>query len=575
MSESYWERWRRVHPSRRSLLGAAGTSALALALAGCGGGRRASESGGSGPAAGAAGSSAAPQAVAPARDPDKPQAGGTLRSISSGIDPNLDPHRSIASARIWHWSHNFLVRFSAYPPNVGLPEPDLAAAMPEIVGDGTTVTFKLRPDAKWQQRAPVNGRALHAEDVKATFDRIIALGAKSPRSGNYTNVDSITVIDPTTVQFKLKQPQADLLSAMADQYDVIIPRELAAKGEDAIKTKEDNIGTGPYELVTFEPGQRFTMKKRADGYWKKDTAWMDGWDFVNQPDAQQQANALRANQTDSAPTLTFDLTKAFESDKAFSVTRALALTRHVLFLNQNKEPFKDPRVRQAVSRAIDRRQMFETVYGGAGKQGGPLSAALDAWALPDAELAKLPGFGAKRDEELTEAKRLLTAAGFPNGFETSTMQINTSNLVNEVWVSNLAKVGIKLNIESLGLDWAVWLARASKREFEMATNAVFGGPYPDIQLNIFHHTKKGTRNYNDFGSADLDAKLDKQSTIYDYKQRLALVHDIQREILSNPGPVWIGSTITFGVYRANIRNVVATSFFNDYTPAEDTWIKKG
>jgi peptide/nickel transport system substrate-binding protein len=550
---------------RRVLFG--GAAAFGLAITGCGSNKESSDAGGS----------TAEQVqltpVAPGRDAEKAQAGGTLKSIVSGIDPNLDPHRSIASARAWHWSHNFLMRNAAYPPNMGLPEPDLAASMPEIPDDGTTITFKLRPEAKWQNRPPVSGRNVTADDVKATFDRIRQLGPKSPRSGNYANVESITVIDPLTVQFKLKTPQADLLSAMADQYDVVIPQELAARGEEAIKGVSDNIGSGPYELITYEAGQRFTMKKRADGYWKPNTAWLDGWDCVNQPDAQQQANAVRAGQVDSAPALAFDVARTFETDKAFNVTRALQLTRHVLFLNETKEPFRDPRVRLAVSRALDRQGMFDAVYGGAGKPGGPISPALDAWALPDTELAKLPGFG-KRDDELREAKKLLEAAGFPNGFETTTMQINTSNLVNEFWVSSLAKAGIKLNIESLGLDWAVWLARANKREFSMATNGVFGGPYPDIQLVIFHHSKKGTRNYNDLASAELDAKLDKQSTIYDRNQRKALVQEIQRDIINNPGPLWIGSSLAFGVYRANLRNVVATSFFNDYTPAEDMWMKR-
>jgi peptide/nickel transport system substrate-binding protein len=567
MQMTYWTRSLHVRARRRRVL-VGGAGALALALAGCGRGE-----GGSAGRSDTAAQQTGLTPVAPGRDPEKPQPGGILKSIVSGIDPNLDPHRSIASARIWHWSHNFLMRNAAYPPTMGLPEPDLAAAMPEIPGDGTVLTFKLRPDARWQQREPVAGRSVHAEDVKGTFDRIIALGPKSPRSGNYTNVESITVIDPLTVQFKLKMPQADLLSAMADQYDVILPRELTARGEDAVRGVADNIGTGPYELITFEPGQRFTMKKRADSLWKPNTAWLDGWDCVNQPDAQQQANALRAGQVDAAPVIAFDIARTFESDKAYNVTRALSLTRHVLFLNQNKDPFRDPRVRLAVSRALDRQGLFDTVYGGAGKPGGPISPALDAWALPDAELVKLPGFG-KRDDELREAKRLLEAAGYPNGFETTTMQINTSNLVSEFWVASLARVGIKLNIESLGLDWAVWLSRANKREFAMATNAVFGGPYPDIQLVIFHHSKKGTRNYNDVDWLELDAKLDKQSTIYDRAERQKLVYEIQRDILNNPGPLWVGSGLTFGVYRTNLRNVIATPFFDDYTAAEDMWIKR-
>lgn len=165
-----------------------------------------------------------------------------------------------------------------------LPEPDLAAAQPEIADGGTTLIFKLRPEAKWQNKPPVNGRQVTAEDVKASFERIKALGAKSPRSGNYAVVDSIEAIDATTVRFKLKAPKADLLNAMADQYDLVIPKEIAARGDDAITKPEDVVGSGPYEIAAFEAGQRIAVKKRADGYWKPNTAWLDGAEVVNQTD---------------------------------------------------------------------------------------------------------------------------------------------------------------------------------------------------------------------------------------------------------------------------------------------------
>jgi ABC-type transport system substrate-binding protein len=242
------------------------------------------------------------------------------------------------------------MRFAAQDPF--LPEPDLAAAQPEVPGDGTTLTFKLRPEAKWQQKAPANGRQVTAEDVKISFERIKGLGAKSPRSGNYINVDSITAIDATTVQFKLKAPQADLLSAMSDQYDLIIPKEIAARGDDAIQKTEDVRGSGPAELSSYEAGQRYSLKRRADGYWKPNTAWLDGFDVVNQVDNQQKSNALRAGQADVTD-LPADLVQQYINDKGYTVTRAPNPTRECLLINHNKDPTRTRRsARLSGSRSI-------------------------------------------------------------------------------------------------------------------------------------------------------------------------------------------------------------------------------
>ena len=117
----------------------------------------------------------------------------------------------------------------------------------------------------------------------------------SPRAGNFGAIDSIVVIDANTVQFKLKTPQADLMAAMSDQYNFIIPKEISSRGKDAISTAADAIGSGPYELTEFKAAQSFSMKRRADGYWRPNTAWLDGFEYLHQTDSQQALNALRAN----------------------------------------------------------------------------------------------------------------------------------------------------------------------------------------------------------------------------------------------------------------------------------------
>ncbi len=504
--------------------------------------------------------------------PSHPRTGGSLRWLGGPLGSVLDIHRtkSTYESWIWHWAGNFLVRFAAAPPY--LPEADLAATLPEVSPDGLSLTFRLRPQAKWQNRAPANGRAVTSEDVKATFDRIKGLGTKSPRAGNYSGVESITAPDAATVVFKLKSPQADILNLLSDQFDIILPREVASRGDEAIKSLDDVVASGPYELTAYEPGRRAQLRRRTDGYWKPDTAWLDGLDLIDTPDDGQKANTLLGGVADFAE-LPIVLARLFDNDPGFHVVRATQPARECLVINHTAGPFKDPRVRLAMSRAIDRKQVYARVFEGEGRAGGAMSPAAVAWALPEAELAALPGFG-PRDSELREAKALLAAAGLGNGLDDTVLTVSAlkTNLVNEAVVADLAEIGVRLRTFDLGDDFATLLDRLRKGEFNLATTVFLAGIYPDAQLYLYHHSKNGAANYGKYASAALDAKLERQRTLYDIDQRRSLVREIQRDIVNAPGPLWIGSRIVSGVASARVHNLVATPFVSGYDDAESVWL---
>jgi peptide/nickel transport system substrate-binding protein len=419
-------------------------------------------------------------------------------------------------------------------------------------------------------KAPANGRQVTAEDIKASFDRIKALGAKSPRSGNYVNVESITVVDPQTVQFKLKAPQADLLSAMSDQYDLIIPKEIAARARRRSGRRE--MSWARVRTAGRVRGRPTNQHEAPRTLWKPNTAWLDGWEVVNQVDNQAKANALRAGQADSTdlPAL---LAQQFANDNAYTVTRATGATRECLLINHAKAPYDNPQVRKALWMALDRKQIYQTVYGGGGVPGGPMTPAAEAWVLPEDELAKLPGFR-DRATEVKEARALLSAAGFPNGFNDTVLTVTafSVDLVNDVIVSNLRDIGVNLTTENIGTDFAVFLGREVRREYNVASTLFLSGPYPDAQLVLYHHTTKGSRNYGGYGNSTLDGKLDRQSTIYDVEAEATRARDSARHH-QRSGPGWIGSRIGFGVVSSKVQNVTATPFLAGYDDAENVWLK--
>ena len=244
-------------PSRRQLLAATGPLAGAAAfLAACGGDKNDEAQDTAAPT-----SSAGVSGTVPAGQPKR---GGILRSAHGPLAADLDIHRINTpweSTGVWHWAGNFLMRFNKDL----LPEPDLAQAQPEISDEGMSLMFKVRPEAKFQPRPPANGRAVESEDIKLTFERIKNPAIASPRAGNYANVDAIETPDKQTVVFNLKAPDVDLLAKMADQYEIIIPKEMAARERLTPNGAQDVVGSGPYVLDSHVLDQGMEMSRRPDG----------------------------------------------------------------------------------------------------------------------------------------------------------------------------------------------------------------------------------------------------------------------------------------------------------------------
>ena len=563
---NYWTDPKRGRLTRRRALGGGAGFALgasSLALVGCGDDDDEDDSGSDN-------GGTTPGVSSPAAG--TPKAGGTLRGLTI-ISQSLDPHRTTATISFGR-IYSKLMRFSTSEP--GRTEGDLAATLPEVAPDGVTVTFKIRPEAKWQNRAPVNGRAVTAEDVKLSFDRIKDPVTISPRAGLYANVQSITVIDTQTVQFKLKVPQADLFAIMSDLFMDVLPKEISSRGLDAIKGPADVIGSGPYELASFSAAEKLSLKRRSDGHWRPNTAWLDGYEYIHQTDAQQLSNALRANQADSAG-LPVDIASAFEGNPQFTITQAPSAIKECFIINHRKDRYKDPKVRLALSRAINRQLIYETVYAGGGSPSGPMTTAGPFWALTPEELKQLPGYG-DRATEIKEAKALLSAAGFANGFEETVLSITAFELdkVHEIVVSSLREAGITVKTENVGTDVAAnMLPRLVSGEFNLATFGLASGAYPDAQLMLYHHSDtktKGTRNYGGYSNPALDTKLEKQSTLYDEQERLALVKEIQRDLINAPGPAWLGVRSGFGVFNSRLKNVKAFGFNAEHYDSENVWI---
>src|SRR5262249_18745183 len=148
------------------------------------------------------------------------------------------------------------------PPSY-VPQGDLAESWTQPAD--LTYVFKLRPGVKFHNVPPVNGRALVAEDVVRSLQRILDLKARTPAlAASLAGIRTFEAVDGATVKVALDRPNADLLLNLADPKMLIIARELA----DQDLTGSPVIGTGAWIFERFEPQQPFTAVRHPEYFLK-------------------------------------------------------------------------------------------------------------------------------------------------------------------------------------------------------------------------------------------------------------------------------------------------------------------
>ncbi len=216
----------------------------------------------------------------------------------------------------------------------------------------------LREDVRFH-----NGKAFGAEDVIASLDLHRDPAGRSPAWPIVADITAMRARGSHAVEITLARGNADFPYLLSDYHLLIYP---AGQIERAMR---DGIGTGPYRVVLFEPGQRLRAA-RIDDHWKDgQAAWFDGIDLVAEPAGHARVDALRAARTDVAAGLPAAAIAGLSKDSALSlhVTRGNQFTALELFTQG--APFDAVALRRALAHAIDRQGLVDTVLAGHGTVG--------------------------------------------------------------------------------------------------------------------------------------------------------------------------------------------------------------
>jgi peptide/nickel transport system substrate-binding protein len=495
------------------------------------------------PAAGAP--AAAPPAGAPATAPagglpaqapsgaaanEPPRKGGELVFVVGAEPPSFDGHRESTFSML-HWTaphYSLLLKFD--PQNSTQIVGDVAESW-TVSPDGLTYQFKLRDNVRFH-----DGSALTARDVKASYDHIVnpPQGVVSVRRASYSAIDSVEAPDDRTVVFHLKYPQAAMLSLLASPWNYLYKADLLE--QDPRWYEKNVMGSGPFRFVEYVPGSHW-IGKRFEDYFVSGQPYLDGFRAVFIRDPSAQVAAIRGERAHAefrgfSPPQRDDLVRAMGKDVVVQES-PWTCSLYVVF-NNERPPFNDVRVRRALSLAVDRwggSQALSQIaivkdVGGLQRPGAP-------FAMPEAELTKLAGFGRDANAAREQARRLLREAGVPDGFSFTLKNRDVPmpyEPVGVFLVDQWRRIG--LNVTHLPQETGPFTNDLRSGDFE--TSVDFNCDYldePDLQLAKFLSANRSPANFGRYNDPVLDDLFDRQAREPNVEARKQLAWQYERRVL--------------------------------------------
>lgn len=516
--KNYWQK--RI--SRRRLLkysGLAATGAGAAYIVGCGDDD--DDDGGEATTPAASGTATAAATPTPAASEIK--RGGTMKVFSPGaasLDPIIDPsggQRFMLSA-----VYGTLLDYRA--DTFGDTEIVPGHAEEWEYADPTTLTLKLDPRITWSDEDPMNGRPFTAEDIAWNVD----YKKTTSEATTWDIVESVDVVDDNTVTLHLSAPFAPFLSSLPGGVaGFLYPREVIERDGDM---KNTAIGTGPMMLDSFEPTSLIRLKARPD-YWKDGEdgdalPYLDGLEDTAVVEYQTRVARLQAGEFDqwysqAGPN---KIDAEALADAGMDVEETPFLNAKVLWMNMLDPIFEDERVRKAIHLLIDRQQIIDTVYDGAGYKTAWLD--LPGWGWDDATVA------AALERNVEDAVAMLSAAGVSDlslelvGYTGAAAGSDPD--VDAVIQQNLDDGGITVNL-AIQPDYTTVLENYAKPgTFQIyVQHSGSGGDPDDFFRRRYLSTQSDTNNWARIKDTDLDALIEAQAQEVDPEARQEKVIAVQ------------------------------------------------
>jgi len=452
---------------------------------------------------------------------------GTLTAAYTVTPDTLDPAKMKTGVE---YAYSLLVfnGLTGYDEQLNVI-PDLAESW-SASDDFRTWTFNLRDDVTWH-----HGRPFVAEDVIATFDRILDPEVGSRIRVNFLVIDNMSAPDDNTVVFELNIPYSTFPALFGGYQARIVPHDAV----DTLSTAP--IGTGAFRFVEYLPGDRLVLDAYPD-YFVEGQPKLDRVVMRIIPEFATATAALEAGEVDIVYDIPPEEQEKLASSRVARVDSVATGSWHGIIMHNGQEPFSDKRVRQAMYHIVDKPMIAEiAMFGAATPTHSPIPPT-SPFFNADIPIGTV---------DIEKAKALLAEAGYPDGFE-ETIHIPAENTAMErlaVAFRDFARqAGVTINIQPVPSDRFF-----SEYEGKVAlfTTNFFGRTTMDTMLYPwFHSSGSWNRNLWHFSNAEMDSILDEARTTDDGEKLQSLYRQVQDILVDEvPGVVVYHLDFANGVHN--------------------------
>ncbi len=501
---------------------------------------------------------------------DTPRRGGTYHRPLGNNPVTLDPNRAgdIYGRTVSNQIFDGLVQFDGS-----------LAIRPAIADswtasrDNLTWTFRLKKGVKFH-----NGREVTADDVVYTFTRIIDPETASPGATYFlkikgapeyvshrtTRIEGLKVLDKYTIQIQLTESQVPFVQLLAIAWAKIVPREGIERLKDRFGIRP--IGTGAFKIAEWIPNERIVLEANPEYF--EGRPYLDhveyqvflGDDFV------EMLRAFEQGHTEDSPLPAKERSRLLDDSRYRFIQRPI-LGLAFLGINTTKKPLDDPRIRQAINYAIDRRQIMRDIYKNQYIPcGGILPPGTNGY---DPKMTGYP-------YDPLRASALLTSAGYPGGKGLPSVQIWSARKNEEAVaehdtiVKYLAAVGIRAEVQ-YNTNWPQYKSEVYSGKLPVFRYSWYAdAPDPDTFLGLFD--SKGPDNLTAFRNDAVDALLRRARDEREMHRKLQLYQDIERQVMESAPVVALSYSTYERLFKPDVKGIQVSALGDPYIPMKKIWL---
>lgn len=419
--------------------------------------------------------------------------------------------------------------------------------------DGLLVASFERPDLQTYIYRLRDGLTFHdgsrvtADDVIASIARIRDPRVDSPLAWMYDGVGAIVDrTDDMTVTIRLAQPSFTFTYVAATSAGHVIPK---AAIEDPNRDLARNpIGTGPYRFVEWQSGSEITLEKNPT-YWQRGKPHFDRLTFKIVPQATTRVIGLKTGEIDLTTGLSGDDLQLVQQMPDITIEEADGYSINYVALRMDQPPFDDINVRKAVNYAVDVESIIANIVGSTGTRAHNTPVPPTMPGSASSELTSIP-------YDLDNARQLLAASPFPNGFTTHLTILASNDVISaEALKIQQDLKHLNIDVEIVPLPFAEYTDLQTARSYDGMLHVFWSSDFPDaagLLIPQFHSRNIPVSNFAYYANSHVDELLDESEREPDPVKRMALLKKVQYLVSEDQPYIFIDHFKSFMPMSSNL-----------------------